>query len=157
MAVHNTSARGRTTSSGLHQADMCVYGQREAEEGQGGMIGLWITVWTVRTQRDDSIWSARRGGGVAMWLTRIWFCTQCINDDAGCSGFADNLARAHKQGEDGKDDMVGRRGTERSTIAQKKCTQINEKSCNPRVLKQWAWNNFLRGCLSYTRQEKQQW
>jgi hypothetical protein len=37
------------------------------------------------------------------------FCTQCINDDAGCSGFTDNFAQAHKQrvGEDGKNDMLG--------------------------------------------------
>jgi len=26
------------------------------------------------------------------------FCTQCINDDAGCSGITDNFARAHKRG-----------------------------------------------------------
>ncbi|KIM80109.1 hypothetical protein PILCRDRAFT_535526 [Piloderma croceum F 1598] len=91
------------TSNGLHQADMCVYGQREAEEGQGGMI--------VHEEEEG---------------------LQC------CSGFTDNLARAHKRGENGKDDMVGRRGTGRSTIAQKKCTQINEKSRDPRVLKQKA-------------------
>jgi hypothetical protein len=66
-------------------------------------------------------------------------CDELIFNDAGCSGFTDNFARAHKRGEDGKDDMWGggeRRRMGSSTITQKKCMHIDEQSHNSQILKQ---------------------